>query len=353
MNAGTEVSFWQNFRLQSRCLPEKATKRFKDFVGKILEFKCSRGDVWHVGLIRSGDKLVLEPGWNNFASSNNVIQNDILLFQLVSGSTFEVRIFNSGVEKCDDFEGEAYDDKVQEGIMSPYSSKINGTSAKPHSRKRSRSQNHNSLPLRKQLKKSNCGSHCQEKEKTACKEVRKVLSEEREEFLESEGKYEISPPVKNMNRQEEETLEEARNSGLLVIEYQAHLGRKSGLLENGTSETMTLTKINGTSAKPHSRKRSRSQNRNSLPLRKRLKKSDCGSLCQEKEKAACEEVHKLLSEEREEFLESEGKYEISPPVKNMNRQEKETLEEARNNGLLLIVVCRLIMCTVAHGVGKQ
>ncbi|KAF3339553.1 B3 domain-containing protein [Carex littledalei] len=145
------------------CLLEKVTKHFNDFVGKILEFKCpSSTDVWHVGLIGSGDKLVLQPGWSDFASSNNVSQNNLLLFKLVGGCTFEVRIFDPfGREKGGDFEGEADEDKVQEGTKIVQGR--NGTSANPHPRKRSRiRQNSNSPPLKKWLKKSDyaCVPRC-------------------------------------------------------------------------------------------------------------------------------------------------------------------------------------------------
>ena len=195
-----------------QCLPEKVTKHFNDFVGKILEFKCPSGtDVWHVGLIGSGDNLVLQPGWSDFASSNNVSQNDMLLFKLVGGCTFEVRIFDPfGREKGGDFEEEADEDKVQEGT---------GTSAKTHSRKRSWGQNCNSLPLKKRLKKSDCGSPCQENEKTERKEMH--IKEE----------YEISS-VKKINSYVEKIIEEARNDNLLVLEHQTLLRRRLGLLKN-------------------------------------------------------------------------------------------------------------------------
>ncbi|XP_078163996.1 B3 domain-containing protein LOC_Os12g40090-like [Carex rostrata] len=216
------------FYMHSVCLPEKVTKRFDDLVGENLEFQCPSGDVWHVGLIRSGDKLVLQPGWSNFVSSNNVSQNDILLFKLMSGSTFKVRILNSiGHEKNGSLGGganavfieKAVDIKVEEGSMIQSSSKIKRVTrgyntsteksrSNPCPRKRSPCQNQSSLPVKKRLKLDGQRFLCQE-EKEVCEE---------DEFDESEV--------------EEETLEEARRTALLVMEHQALLRRKMGLLKN-------------------------------------------------------------------------------------------------------------------------
>lgn len=173
-----------------QCLPEEVTKHFSDLVGKLLKFRRPDGDTWQVGLIGMGNKLVLQPGWSDFASCNNVLQNDLLFFKLVSRSTFEVRIFDSyGWENGGDFKVEVDEFEVQEDNMSCYISK-----------KRSWSQNCNSLPLRKRLKISDCCTLCQEEEKIASKEVYGLPSEKKEELLEN-YQNETTIPGKNHSSQ--------------------------------------------------------------------------------------------------------------------------------------------------------
>lgn len=75
-------------------LPERVTARFTGLIGKLLEHKRQSGGSWHVELIRSGVKLLLQSGWSNFASANNVLQNDLLLFKFIGDSRFEVQIFD-------------------------------------------------------------------------------------------------------------------------------------------------------------------------------------------------------------------------------------------------------------------
>ncbi|KAJ1690157.1 hypothetical protein LUZ63_014312 [Rhynchospora breviuscula] len=236
------------FYMHSVCLPENVTKHFSSLVGKFLKFKCPGGDTWQVELIKAGDKLVLEAGWNKFAGSNNVWQDDLLTFKLVSGSTFEVRIFDSlgweicgssGEEKEEEDEeeeeatndvsiGKAHEFQVQEGSMSHASSRIKTatgkdcTSAKSalnlHAgKKRSSSHNQNSFPLQKRLKTSNCPSLCPEDEKVVRKEVPRSSQEKEEEFLEE--------------------LEEARRNDLLATAHPNLLAGKKGLQEYGPSET--------------------------------------------------------------------------------------------------------------------
>ncbi|KAF3335847.1 B3 domain-containing protein [Carex littledalei] len=77
-------------------LPEKVKIHFEPLVGKVLELKRPNGHVRYVGLIKNGEKLVLQPGWHDFGVS----QNDLLVFKYKGGITFEVLIFDqSGSEK--------------------------------------------------------------------------------------------------------------------------------------------------------------------------------------------------------------------------------------------------------------
>lgn len=84
-----------------QCLPEKVTKHFLGFSGQVLELeRQGGGGTWHVGLIGSGSKLILQPGWSTFAGANNISQNDLLHFKFMGESKFEVQIFDSmGYEK--------------------------------------------------------------------------------------------------------------------------------------------------------------------------------------------------------------------------------------------------------------
>ncbi|KAJ4781176.1 B3 domain-containing protein [Rhynchospora pubera] len=91
------------FFVHSVCLPEKVRESFKGLSDRVLELKWKNGASCHVGLIASGDKLILQPGWSNFVYANNVSQNDILLFKFMGGSKFEVQIFDpTGREKIND-----------------------------------------------------------------------------------------------------------------------------------------------------------------------------------------------------------------------------------------------------------
>jgi hypothetical protein len=150
-------------------LPEEVTEKIIDLIGKTLKFRCPRGgNIWHVGLI------------------------------------FEVRIFDSsGWEIGSNVEKETDEDEIEE-TMPHYSS-----------RKRSWSQDYNSLPESKRVKISDCCTLCQEEEKAAYKAVHRVLSQKIEEFLESDSRNDVSL-VKQINRQDEEQLKEARNNQLLV-----------------------------------------------------------------------------------------------------------------------------------------
>ncbi|XP_078153519.1 B3 domain-containing protein Os12g0592300-like [Carex rostrata] len=90
------------FFMHSVCLPEKVMKHFLGFSGQLLELeRQGGGGTWHVGLIGSGNKLILQPGWSTFAGANNISQNDLLHFKFMGESKFEVQIFDStGYEKC-------------------------------------------------------------------------------------------------------------------------------------------------------------------------------------------------------------------------------------------------------------
>ncbi|KAJ3685491.1 hypothetical protein LUZ61_014655 [Rhynchospora tenuis] len=95
------------FFMHSISLPEKMTRQFTNLAGKVLQLKRPSGDTWHVGLMMSGDKLVLQPGWNDFASANKLSQNDHLVFKFIGESKFEVFIFDpTGCEKGGNFENE-------------------------------------------------------------------------------------------------------------------------------------------------------------------------------------------------------------------------------------------------------
>ncbi|KAJ3685494.1 hypothetical protein LUZ61_014658 [Rhynchospora tenuis] len=89
--------------VHSVCLPEKVTESFTGLSDRVLELKRKNGSTCHVGLIASGGKLILQPGWNNFISANGVSQNDLLIFKFMGGSKFEVQIFDpTGCEKIND-----------------------------------------------------------------------------------------------------------------------------------------------------------------------------------------------------------------------------------------------------------
>ncbi|KAJ3685490.1 hypothetical protein LUZ61_014654 [Rhynchospora tenuis] len=95
------------FFMHSIILPEKLTRQLAHLAGKVLELKRPSGDTWHVGLVMSGDQLVLQPGWNDFASANRISQNDHLVFKFMGESKFEVFIFDpEGCEKGGNFEKE-------------------------------------------------------------------------------------------------------------------------------------------------------------------------------------------------------------------------------------------------------
>lgn len=73
---------------------------FEPLAGKVLELTRPNGHVHHVGLIKNGENLVLQPGWHDFVSDNGVSQSDLLVFKYKRGITFEVLIFDqSGSEK--------------------------------------------------------------------------------------------------------------------------------------------------------------------------------------------------------------------------------------------------------------
>ncbi|KAJ4785009.1 B3 domain-containing protein [Rhynchospora pubera] len=88
------------FFMHSITLPEKVKIHFASLAGKLLELKRPNGKIWYVGLVKNGEKLVLQPGWHDFVSANDVSQNDLLVFKYNSETTFEVLIFDqSGFEK--------------------------------------------------------------------------------------------------------------------------------------------------------------------------------------------------------------------------------------------------------------
>ncbi|KAJ4770859.1 hypothetical protein LUZ62_055116 [Rhynchospora pubera] len=103
------------FFMHSIILPEKLTRQLAHLAGKVLELKRPSGGTWHVGLIMSGEKLVLQPGWNDFASANRISQNDHLVFKFIGESKFEVFIFDpTGCEKGGNFEK---DEQGQDGSL--------------------------------------------------------------------------------------------------------------------------------------------------------------------------------------------------------------------------------------------
>jgi B3 DNA binding domain len=100
-------------------LPEKLTRKLAHLVGKLLELKGPTGTTWYVGLIRSGNKLVLQPGWNDFASANNISQNDHLVFKFVGESKCEVFMFDpTGCEKSGSLEKEEQEQELDENVGS-------------------------------------------------------------------------------------------------------------------------------------------------------------------------------------------------------------------------------------------
>jgi B3 DNA binding domain len=90
-------------------------RKLAHLVGKLLELKGPTGTTWYVGLIRSGNNLVLQPGLNDFASANNISQDDHLIFKFVGGSKFEVFIFEpTGCEKGGSLEKEEQKQELEQ-----------------------------------------------------------------------------------------------------------------------------------------------------------------------------------------------------------------------------------------------
>ncbi|KAJ4781532.1 B3 domain-containing protein [Rhynchospora pubera] len=86
-------------------LPEKLIQKFLPLVGNVTKLIRPSGAMWQVGLIRSGEMLVFEPGWKDFVCANDVLPDDLLVFKYVGGSAFEVSIFDPwGCEKSDGIE---------------------------------------------------------------------------------------------------------------------------------------------------------------------------------------------------------------------------------------------------------
>ncbi|KAJ3685833.1 hypothetical protein LUZ61_014997 [Rhynchospora tenuis] len=86
-------------------LPEKLTQKFLPLVGNVIKLIMPSGAMWQAGLIRSGEMLVLEPGWKDFVCANDVSRDDLLVFKYVGGLAFEVSIFDPwGCEKSDNIE---------------------------------------------------------------------------------------------------------------------------------------------------------------------------------------------------------------------------------------------------------
>ncbi|KAJ3674367.1 hypothetical protein LUZ60_004983 [Juncus effusus] len=81
-------------------LPDQITPQFLDLTNKLLALKRPNGASWHVGLIKSGETLILKPGWNDFIAGNNIQENDTVVFKYLGGSEFETLIFDlNGCEK--------------------------------------------------------------------------------------------------------------------------------------------------------------------------------------------------------------------------------------------------------------
>lgn len=69
-------------------------------IGSMIKLRRPSGATWHVGLIKLGEKLVIEPGWEDFVNANYVSPNDLLVFKHVGRIEFEVLIFDPwGCEK--------------------------------------------------------------------------------------------------------------------------------------------------------------------------------------------------------------------------------------------------------------
>ncbi|KAG0463570.1 hypothetical protein HPP92_019639 [Vanilla planifolia] len=87
----------------SNCMiiPKKFIDHFQGELHEILELKVPSGEVWHVGLKKTYDGVVLECGWKDFVEAHGIQENDTLVFKYDGRSSFLVLMFDqSGCEKA-------------------------------------------------------------------------------------------------------------------------------------------------------------------------------------------------------------------------------------------------------------
>ncbi|KAF3333815.1 B3 domain-containing protein [Carex littledalei] len=204
-------------------LPEKLTKQLVHLVGKLLELERPSGSTWYVGLIRSGDKLVLQPGWNDFASANNVSQNDHLVFKFIGESKFQVFIFDpTGCEKGGSFEKEEQerDENLGLAVGEELSKEVHKFDIKEKDKQHEIQGEIESSILNKKkppTEEEQGGSEASN-DSIPIEELRKILNQKGEwQKVQGETKLQqpniaTKPPSKKLERNEEEDKETSKDS---------------------------------------------------------------------------------------------------------------------------------------------
>ncbi|KAJ4770857.1 B3 domain-containing protein [Rhynchospora pubera] len=85
-------------------IPKKFATNLKGRLCDNVKLKGPSGITWHVKLRKSKGTFILQSGWKDFVTANQIGNNDILLFKYCTSSSFEVTIFDpSGCENAASF----------------------------------------------------------------------------------------------------------------------------------------------------------------------------------------------------------------------------------------------------------
>nr|DAD46874.1 TPA_asm: hypothetical protein HUJ06_016811 [Nelumbo nucifera] len=75
-------------------IPAKFVKNLKEDLSSPVTLRGPTGKVWKVGLVKAGDSLFFQYGWDEFVEDHNLEEEDLLVFRYSGSSTFDVLMFD-------------------------------------------------------------------------------------------------------------------------------------------------------------------------------------------------------------------------------------------------------------------
>lgn len=119
-----------------QCIPPAFIANFNGNIPKKFKLRDSQGKSWHVEWEEIGRKLLINKGWECFASGHSLVRGDFLIFRYNGNGLFIVNIF--GLNGCKKDEttvtGHQLEMKVEEAARSEHvASDHSGTCEQKHS----------------------------------------------------------------------------------------------------------------------------------------------------------------------------------------------------------------------------